>query len=109
VPGASNGSPAQTSTDERPPSLVEPEVLEALAVVDAVDHEAKSLEMRLPADCPARQEDDGPRIVFHQPALDVPNQLLALYLIGLDRLLIDQLVDLGIGPLVAQNRITLKW
>jgi hypothetical protein len=77
--------------------------------VDAVDHEAKSPELRLPADCAAREEDDGPRIVFHQPALYLPNQLLAPYRIGLDRLLIDQLVDLGIVPLVVRNRITLKW
>jgi hypothetical protein len=62
----------------RPEELfVEPEVFEALAVVDAVNHESQPLELRLPADRAAREENDRPGIVLNQLLLDLPDQLLA--------------------------------
>src|SRR5262249_12204761 len=68
---------------------VEPEVFEALPVVDAVDHQGQPLHRRCPTDRAAREEDDRPGVVLNQLPLDLPNQLLALSQIGFDRLLID--------------------
>ena len=45
----------------------------------------------------ARVEDDRPRDVFDQPALDLPDQFLALLRVRLHRLLFDQIIDLGIA------------
>src|SRR4051812_11077934 len=51
--------------------------------------------MRLPAGCAAIVEDDRSSAVLGQFPFDLPDQLLALSLVGLDRLPIDQLVHLG--------------
>src|SRR5438552_7660883 len=75
--------------------FVEPDVLHAPAVEDAVDHDRQPLHMRLPAGRAAVVKDDRPGAVFRQLPLDLPYQLLALLGVGLDRLPIDQLVQLG--------------
>src|SRR5215813_15177147 len=73
---------------------VEPEVLEARAVVDAVDHVGEALHLRLPAGRNAAVEDDRPRVVLDQLLLDLPDQPLARARIGLSGLLLDQPIDL---------------
>src|SRR4051812_1680927 len=67
--------------------LVEPGVLEAPAVVDAVDHQRHALDMGLHAGGTARMEHDRPRPVLLQLLVDVPDQLLALLLVDHHRLL----------------------
>src|SRR5258708_14823207 len=76
--------------------LIEPDVLEAGVVVDAVLMHRKTLHVRLPAGAAAVVFDNGARRVLHQQAFDVPYDLLALVPVGLARLLEDQFVDLGI-------------
>src|ERR1700719_1938729 len=78
-------------------SVVEPEILVARAVIDAVDHDRKPLQLRLPADRAARIDEDWPGVVLDQFLLDLPHQLFALRRIGFQRLLIDQFVDRGIA------------
>src|SRR5437764_15220367 len=51
--------------------------------------------MPLPAGGAAVVEDDGSSAILRQFPFDLPHQLLALFLVGLDRLTIDQLVHLG--------------
>src|SRR6266849_3181132 len=46
--------------------LVEPEVLVARAIVDAVDHDRQPFQVRLPAGGATREIDDRPGIVLHQ-------------------------------------------
>ena len=79
---------------------VEPDVLEAPAVVDAVGHDRQVLEVRLAADCDVIVEEDRTGVVFNQFPLDLPHQLLALIDVGLGRLLINQLVNLWIAVAV---------
>src|SRR6516165_3176827 len=80
--------------------FVEPDVLSAIAVEDAVDHQCQPLHIGLPAGSAAAVEDDWSGAVLCQPAFDLPHQLLALLLVGLDRLLLDQLVDRGAAVIV---------
>ena len=68
---------------------VEPEVFEARAVVDAVDHVGEALHLRLPAGRNAAVEDDRPRVVLDQLLLDLPDQPFARARIGLSGLLLD--------------------
>src|SRR6202047_2244865 len=42
-------------------------------------------------------EDDRSGAVFRQPAVDLPDQSLALCLVGLDRLLLVHLLELGVA------------
>src|SRR5262252_4842565 len=74
-------------------SLIEPEVFEAPAVVDAVDHRGESLDIRLPAGRSPRVVNDRAGTVLSQPTLDLPDQLFALLLVKFARLPVDQLVD----------------
>src|SRR6516165_5586439 len=89
------------ASSQRPPALsiliVEPEVFEALTVVDAVDHQGQPLQRGRSADRSARKEDHRPSVVLDQFSLDLPDQLLALPKISLDRLLIDQLIDVRVA------------
>src|SRR6516225_10315592 len=80
--------------------FVEPDVLPAVAVEDAVDHQCQPLHGWLPARSAAAVKDDRSGTVLGQPAFDLPHQLLALFLIGLDRLLLDQLVHCGVAVIV---------
>src|SRR6516162_8826934 len=86
--------------------IVEPDVFHAPAVEDAVDHYRPPLDMGLPTGCATVVKDDRPRTVFRQLPLDLPHQLLALLRVGLDGLLIDQLVDLGTAVAVIVQRPT---
>src|SRR5215813_756828 len=80
-----------------PKSVVEPEILKAMAVVDTVDHYRHALEPGLPAMRRTRIEGGRPSIVLRQFLFDVPHHLLALSDIALHRLGIDHLVDLGVA------------
>src|SRR6516164_7147902 len=77
--------------------FVEPDVLHAPAVEDAVDHDGQPLDVGLPAGSLAGIKDDGPGADLGQLAFDRPQQLLAPSLVGLDRLLLDQLVHLRVA------------
>jgi hypothetical protein len=74
--------------------FIEPDVFPTIPVEDAVDHEGQPFDVGLPARPAARIEDDRPGAVLGQLAFDRPDQLLAPRLVGLDRLLLDQFVDL---------------
>src|SRR5436305_465926 len=65
---------------------VEPDVFEAPAVVDAVDHDRQPLDRRLPAGALDIVEDDRPGAVLLQSPVDLPDQFLALVLVGQRRL-----------------------
>ena len=78
-------------------TLLEPKALEAVAVVDAVNHSGQPVQSRPPADRRLIVEQDGTRVVFDQLPFNLPHQFLALIDIDLRRLLVDQLVDLGIA------------
>src|SRR6266446_4569690 len=80
--------------------VVEPDVFHTRAVGDAVDHYREPLGPGLPAGCTAVVKDYWPGPILGQFALYFPHQLLALFLIGLDGLLIDQPVDLRIAVTV---------
>ena len=75
---------------------IQPNILHAPAVEQAVDHDRQSLELRLPAGRKAIVEKDRPRTILLQLPVDVPDKMLALGLIPLSRLLIEELVDLRI-------------
>src|SRR6516225_2715402 len=77
--------------------LVEPDVLHAPAVGNAVDHDRQSFYIGLPAAATSIVKDDRASTVLGQLPFDFPNQSSARLLIGLCRLLIDQLVDLRIA------------
>src|SRR5215472_7478736 len=83
-------------TRRMPPTrlLVEPDVLHAPTVGDAVDHDRQPFHIGLPAAATSIVKNDWPGTVLCQLPFDLPNDLLSLFLIGLSRLLIDQLVDL---------------
>src|SRR6266446_1044490 len=78
-------------------SIVEPEVFEPPAVVDAVDHRREPLDVGLSAGRGAAVKNDRSGAVLGQPPLDLLYQLLALLLVEFDRLAVDQIVDLGIA------------
>src|SRR5215469_9814129 len=73
--------------------FVEPEVFEAEAVVNAVDHHSHPLHLRVAARRLSGVEDNRTGAVLGQPPFDFPYQMLAFVLVGFGRLLIDQLVD----------------
>src|SRR5262249_45105295 len=58
--------------------FIEPEVFEAPAVVDAVDHQAVPLQIGLPAGPGAIVPEDRSSRVFGQLAFDRPHELPAL-------------------------------
>src|SRR6516162_11029874 len=77
--------------------IVEPEVFEPRAVINAVDHQGQPLDPRLPAGGLTGIEDDRANAVLGQLPLDLPDQLPALLAVGLHRLPGDQLVELRIA------------
>src|SRR5262249_18109783 len=77
--------------------VVEPQILEAVAVVDAVDHDRHALQPGLPAGRHARIEKGRPGVVLGQFILDLPDDPFALFDINLHRLAVDHLVDLGVA------------
>src|SRR6266568_8990852 len=76
---------------------IQPYILEAPAVVDAVDHHRQPFHLGLPAGRRAIVEDDRPGGVLLQFPVDLPYQLLALVLIRHRRLLVELLVELGVA------------
>src|SRR5258706_208528 len=77
--------------------FVEPPVLAAIGVEDAVGHQRHVLYIGLPACAAAGVEDDWAGEFLGELALDRPKQPLPLLLVALARLLLDHLVDLGIA------------
>src|SRR5205085_6843529 len=78
-------------------SAVEPGILHAPHIVGAVDPDRDALHLRVGAGHRARVEDDRPAAIFGEIFLDLPDQPAPLLDIGLDRLPVDQLVDLGVA------------
>src|SRR5215472_14218260 len=76
--------------------VVEPEVFEPRAIVDAIDHQGQPFYPRLPARGLTGIEDDRANTVLGQLPFDLPDQLPALLAVGLHRLSVDQLVELRI-------------
>src|SRR5436309_3374312 len=72
---------------------VEPDVLEPPRVVDAVDHDGQVLDRRLHAGRGLVVEDDRPRGILLQAAVDLPHEFFALLLVGLARLPHEQLLE----------------
>src|SRR6516162_6695243 len=59
--------------------LVEPDVFETPAVVDAVGHQCQPLDPRLPAGGSGRVKEDRSNPGLGEQALDLPYDLFALY------------------------------
>ena len=76
---------------------MEPDILEPVAVKDAVYHQGQPLELGLPTGPAPVVVDYRARNVLLQLLVDVPHQRLALLLIGLGGLLVKQLLQLGIA------------
>src|SRR5438477_12329555 len=76
---------------------VEPPIFHAPAIVLAVDHDRYALELRLPAGRGAKVVDDRPRAILLQFLVDVPDQALALLLVGFRRLFLEQLLELAVA------------
>ena len=64
--------------------VIEPDVLHAPAVVDAVDHYGQVFHLRVPADAAASEKDERFGIILDQPLFDLPHELPALVLVRLD-------------------------
>src|SRR6516225_10078279 len=96
--GGRHADPADTAALARDRMLVvEPEVFEARAVVDAVDHQGQPLNPRLPAGRLTGVEDHRADIVLRQAPFNPPHQLPAFLPVRLHRLPVDQFVDLRIA------------
>ena len=79
IASSRTGAPSMTAPIGSASALpVEPDVFEAPAVVDAVDHHRQALDVGLPAGRGAVVKDDRPGAVLLQLAVDLPDQLLAL-------------------------------
>src|SRR6516225_9049438 len=78
-------------------SFVQPDVLEAPFVVDAVRHVGPAFEPGLPARRSGRVVNHRPKRGFRQFAFGLPDDLFALFRVGLHRLLVDQLVEFRIA------------
>src|SRR5262249_40583886 len=78
-----------------PVLFIEPDVLSAIAVEDAIDHECQPFDRGLPTRSTAGIKDDRPGCIFGQFPLDCPKQLLASPCVGLGRLLLDQPIHFG--------------
>src|SRR4051794_12531067 len=61
--------------------LVEPDLFHAVAVIDAVDHRHVALDVGVPARAGAVVVQDRARHVLGQPLLDLPDELLAFFLV----------------------------
>src|SRR5260370_18410582 len=77
--------------------FVEPNVLHAPAVEDAVDHYRQPLHPRLPARRAAAVIDHLPGAVLPQLPLDLSYALLPILPVGFHQLLVDQLVTLCVS------------
>src|SRR5437773_2699431 len=77
--------------------FAEPDVVEPPAVVDAVDHRRQALDPWVPAGRAAHVEDDRPGALFLQSAVDLPDQLLALFPVGLGGLPVERGFELAVA------------
>src|SRR6516165_5651416 len=84
--------------------FIEPDVLEARAVIYAVYHADQTLDVGSPAGDAGHIQDVRARILFDQLSLDLPNQLPPLVGVGFLRLPLDQLVNrlVAISGVIAQ-------
>src|SRR5271166_3319749 len=94
--------------------FVQPDVLKARAIVDAVDHADQILDVGPPAGDAAHVQDVRARIFFDQLPLDLPNQLPPLVGAQFPRLAVDQLVDrfVAIAGVIAHRAafvILIEW
>src|SRR5579883_3537287 len=78
---------------------VEPDILEPIAIVGAVDHHGDAVQSGLPAGRRAAIEDDRPRHILLELLVDLPGEALALLAIALHRLRIEQLLDILVAVL----------
>src|SRR6266436_5488916 len=62
--------------------LVEPDVFHACTVGDAVDHDCQPFHPRRPAGCAAVVKENWSGAVLGQLPFDLPDQLLAVLLVG---------------------------
>src|SRR5205807_695062 len=77
--------------------FVEPDVFHAPAVIDAIGHQCQALDPGLPAGGSGRVIEHRANTRLGEDALDLPYDLFALYRVGLHRLLVNQLVELGVA------------
>src|SRR5258708_4638604 len=77
--------------------FIEPRLLETPAVEDAVDLGRDPVHPRVPAGGEIVAPDDRAGGVLGQLLVDLPDQLLALFLVRLDRLLLVHLFELGVA------------
>src|SRR6516165_11363742 len=91
-----NGAPRSTGWCCLNRLFVEPDVLHPPAVVDAVDHDGQAPDLGVPADPAAAEIKQWLGVVLDEAALDVPDDVLALFLVGLARLLLNHPVDLRV-------------
>ena len=68
----------------RAPLLIEPDVFHAPAVEDAVDHDSQPFHIGLPASRAPVVKDDRPGPVIGQLPFDLPDEMFALFGVGLD-------------------------
>src|SRR3989442_8895029 len=68
---------------------IQPYILKPPAVVDAVDHHRQPLHLGLPAGGTDVVKDDRPGSIFLQLLVDLPHQLLALFLVRHRRLFVE--------------------
>src|SRR5262245_62682415 len=80
--------------DRHQTSTIEPDILHAPAIIDAVDHDGDVLHLGSPAGAAAHVVDHRSHRVLGQLAIDFPGDLLALLLVRLGRLPGDQRIDL---------------
>src|SRR5262245_2394066 len=80
--------------------FVQPDILVAVTVENAVDHERDTLDVGVPAGPSAGIEDDRPCDIFRQLAFNLPDLVAATLLVALHRLQLDHLVDLGIAVII---------
>src|SRR5579871_382342 len=80
-----------------PASPIEPYLFHPPVIIDAIDLQLDPLDFRPPASRRPHVVQDRAHDVFLQLAVDLPNELSALLLVGLHRLPVDQLVQLGVA------------
>src|SRR5215470_14131589 len=80
-------------------SLVEPNIIQAPVVVEAIVLQNEALYVGLPAQASYALRDDGSRHVLGKLLLDIPDELSALGEIGFVGLRLDQLLHIGVAIL----------
>jgi len=76
--------------------FIEPNILHAPAIEQAVNHDRQSFQLGSPAGREAVVVKNRSSTILLQFLVDFPNEISALLWIWLRRLLIEKLVDLGI-------------